>query len=294
MLTPDTLPRDLPWQGNAYLLLDGISVQNLRVRLHEWFGTPDFQLLYASTPLAPCNLVSPCLITLDGLQMPGLRPYFSQIAEEWGYLIFSRASAFEVICHLRALLNAQYPHGPNVWLRVADPAVMHALLTHAAATQQTHVFGPMEQVVLPDAISNKWHHHVRNSDVPQPLAAQPYALCERQVALLDEVRLRATWRSLHEHVQEKFPNAPIGQDPQARWEWIRQVTEDAYALGFNSEHDICLYANVQVLLGDDALECHPDIAELLTRPSSLTPTQRITQAAEQALARSRYVEELKA
>lgn len=138
MLTPDALPRDLPWQRNAYLFLDGISVSNLRVRLHEWFDAPDFQLLYANTPLASCNAVSPCLVTLNGLQTSGLQPYFSQIAEEWGYLIFSQASAYEVICHLRALLNAQYPQGLNVWLRVADPAVMHALLTHAASARTAH------------------------------------------------------------------------------------------------------------------------------------------------------------
>ena len=103
--------------------------------------------------------------------------------------------------------------------------------------------------MLPDVVSDAWHHHVRNGDLPQPLGPQPYALCDRQVALLDEVRLRATWINLHQHVRGTFPHAPIGQDAPARWAWIRQITEEAYGLGFSSEHDICLYANVQVLLG---------------------------------------------
>ena len=141
MLTPDTLPPDLPWQGNAYLLLDGISVKNLRVRLLDWFAAPDFQLLYANTPLVSCNPVSPCLITLKGPSTPGLSHYLAHSAEEWGYLIFSHASAFEVITHLRTLLDAQYPHGQKVWLRVADPAVMHALLKHAEDTASADFLG---------------------------------------------------------------------------------------------------------------------------------------------------------
>lgn len=291
MLTPDTLPPDLPWQGNAYLLLDGISVKNLRVRLLDWFAAPDFQLLYANTPLVSCNPVSPCLITLKGPSTPGLSHYLAHSAEEWGYLIFSHASAFEVITHLRTLLDAQYPHGQKVWLRVADPAVMHALLKHAEDTASADFFGPMEQVVLPDAISNAWHHHVRRGAQPRSLAAQPYGLCERQVALLDEVRLRAIWISLHGHLHKAFPEVFGGQDALARWAWIRNVAASAYALGFNSEHEMCLYANVRILLGDDVLERHPDIAQLFTQPCALTPTQRIEQAAALALARSPYREE---
>ena len=55
MSTLETLPDDLPWQLHAYLLLDGVSVNNLQARVREWFGTPGIQLLYATTALAPCN-----------------------------------------------------------------------------------------------------------------------------------------------------------------------------------------------------------------------------------------------
>ncbi|MFP3541761.1 DUF4123 domain-containing protein, partial [Pseudomonas sp. SIMBA_044] len=77
-----------------------------------------------------------------------------------GYLIFSEANSFDVIAHLRLLLDAQYhPQGQKVWLRVADPAVMQAIFSHAATAQKSEVFGPIDHVVLPDAINNTWQHH---------------------------------------------------------------------------------------------------------------------------------------
>ncbi|MFJ7883695.1 DUF4123 domain-containing protein [Pseudomonas sp. NPDC096917] len=287
MLTFETLPNDLPWQRQAYLLLDGVSVKNLLAQAYEWFGTPDLQLLYANTPLASCSEVSPCLITLNGRNTPGLSHYFAHAAKEWGYLIFSEASSFEVMAHLRALLNAQYqPQGQKVWLRVADPAVMHAVLSHARGTQKPEVFGPMDHVVLPDVINNIWQHHTRPSDVLHPLPNQPYAVCEAQQVMLDAVSFRSTLKVLESHVREKFPVYGAQCSIEARWQWMRERADKAYACGFTSNQDICLYTNVFLLLGDDVLLQHADIAALINQPSTLTPSQRIEKAAELAYSRS--------
>ena len=290
MLTSEALPSDLPWQPHAYLLLDGVSVKNLLAQAYQWFGTPDIQLLYATTPLAPCNELSPCLISLNGLHTPGLKHYFEHLAEEWGYLIFSHAGAFEVISHLRSLLSAQYAQGPNVWLRVADPAVMHAVLSHATNTQKPEVFGPMDRVVLPDVLNDTWQQHTRPGDAVRGLPAGPYVLCETQQALLDEVRFRASIRGLNEHLLEKFPGYRSELSGAARWQWLREVAIHAGELGFDSDQDLSLYANVFALLDDDALSLHPDIAALITQPSALTPSQRIEQAADLALSHSGYDE----
>lgn len=289
MLTSDHLPEQLPWQHPAYLLLDGVSVSNLLAKTQEWFGAPNVQLLYATTALAPCSDLSPCLITLNGLHTQGLEHYFSHLAEEWGYLIFSQASSFDVICHLRALLNAQYqPQGQKVWLRVADPAVMHVILSHATATKKPEVFGPMERVVLPDVINNTWQQHARVGDGARSLSEQPYALCEAQQALLDGVSFRATLKVLEKHLRDKFPDANTELPTQARWRWVSERVRRAYEAGFSSEHDICLYANVFMLLGDDVLLHHPDIAVLITQPTDVAPSLRIEKAAELALSRSDY------
>lgn len=287
MLTFETLPNDLPWKGHAYLLLDGVSVNNLLAKTFEWFGTTDVQLLYANTPLAPCSEVSPCLITLNGPNTPGLSHYFAHAAEEWGYLIFSEASSFEVMAHLRSLLNAQYqPQGQKVWLRVADPAVMHAVLNHATRAQKPEVFGPIDQVVLPDVVNNVWQHHVRPGDVLQPLPKQAYAVCEAQQAILDAVRFRSTLKALENHVRKYFPLYGAQWSSEARWQWMHERADRAYACGFFNNQDICLYTNVFLLLGDDVLVQHPNIATLINQSSALTPSQRIEKASELAFSRS--------
>lgn len=287
MLTFETLPKQLPWQPHAYLLLNGVSVKNLMAQAYQWFGMPDLHVLYANTPLAPCSELSPCLITLNGPNTPGLNRYFAHAAEEWGYLIFSEASSFEVMTHLRLLLNAQYqPQGMKVWLRVADPAVMQAIFSHAATAQKFEVFGPIDHVVLPDVINNTWQHHTRPSNEQRPLPQQPYALCEAQQAMLDEVSFRSTLKVLEKHVREKFPSYGANGASDVRWQWVRKWADKAYACGFTSNQDICLYTNVFLLLGDDALEQHPDIATLINQPSMLTPSQRIEKAAELAYRRS--------
>lgn len=287
MLIFETLPKHLPWQGHVYLLLDGVSVKNLQAQAYEWFGRPELQLLYANTPLAPCSELSPCLITLNGPNTPGLSHYFAHAAEEWGYLIFSEASSFDVMAHLRFLLNAQYqPQGQKVWLRVADPAVMQAVLSYAASSQKPEVFGPLDHVVLPDVINNTWQHHTRLGDVQRLLPQQPYVLCEVQQDMLDEVSFRSTLKVLENHVRKQFPGYGAQWSPDTRWQWVRERANKAYTNGFISNQDICLYTNVFLLLGDDVLQQHSDIATLINQPSTLTPSQRIEKAADLAFSRS--------
>ena len=287
MSTLETLPDDLPWQSHAYLLLDGVSVNNLQAKVSEWFGTPEIQLLYATTALAPCSEISPCLITFNGPNTPGLDHYLAHSGEEWGYLIFSRASGFDDIRHLRRLLNAQYqPQGLNVWLRVADPAVMHAVLSQATATRKPEVFGPMDRIVLPDVISNGWHHHARPEGSVRSLPDGPYGVCEAQQTKLDDVSFRGVIKELEKHLRTVFPGAGAHLPMEARWQWIHQLANQAYLAGYTCEQDIWRYTTLGLLLGNDVLQRHPDIAALITQSSELPASLRLEEAV--ALAFSRF------
>lgn len=287
MSTLEKLPDDLPWQTHAYLLLDGVSVNNLQAKITEWYGTPEIQLLYATTPLALCNEISPCLITLNGPHTPGLGHYLAHSGEEWGYLIYSQASAFDVIRHLRLLLNAQYqPQGLNVWLRIADPSVMHTVLSHAIDTRKPEVFGPMERVVLPDVVCNGWHQHARPEGTVRALPDGPYGVCEAQQAKLDDVSFRGVIKELEKHLRNTFPDAGAGLPPEARWQWIHEFANQAYHAGYTSEQDIWRYTTLGLMLGNEVLQRHPDIAALITQPSELPASLRLEKAV--ALAFSRF------
>ena len=127
------LPSDLPWDAPAYLLLDGVSVETLPKRLYEWAESPDFDVLYLETPWAELSDVSPCLISLSGPHDTALAAFVQNSHEEWGYLLFSQASREALLKHLRWLVCVSHPLGEKMLLRLADPAVMHALLKQAKA-----------------------------------------------------------------------------------------------------------------------------------------------------------------
>lgn len=292
MPTPDLhhLPQDLPWDTPAYLLLDGISVETLPKRLYEWAESPDFDVLYLETPWAELSDVSPCLVRLNGQHDPALAAFVQNSHDEWGYLLFSHASRDDLLKHLRWLVCVCHPMGEKMLLRLADPAVMHALLGQATQDNDATLFGPLEQIVAADRIENAWHQHQRPGSLATTQQDRTYQLSDQQLARLGDVAFRSILISLDAHMRDYFPHYQITLHSTQRWQHLRALAERAYNLGFNSEYDITLYANIFGLLGANALDRHPDIATLVNHPSSLTPTQRIEQAADLAYARASSAE----
>lgn len=282
------LPENLPWHTNAYLLVDGVSVPELSKRLYEWYPAPEFELLYLSTPLAELLDISPCLVGLQGLYDSGLTVFLEQENSEWGYLIFSDAQPAALLEHLRNLLTARHPQGQSVYLRVADPAVMAALLTLAEHEQSNHLHGPIDEFVIADKLHNRWRVFRGDASARGPIRA-PYQLSETQLDALSEVSFRSLVVGLAEHIQAHFPDYLTRTPLERRWQHVQSLAEQAYALGFSSEIEITHFANIFGLLGDDALEQHNDIAKLVYERSTQTPAQRIEQAAQIARLRAQQI-----
>lgn len=286
------LPLELPWNASAYLLLDGISVETLPKRLYEWSESPDFDVLYLETPWAELSDVSPCLVRLSGPQDPALTAFLHNSHDEWGYLLFSRADRAVLLKHLRWLVCVCHPLGEQMLLRLADPAVVHVLFGQATQDNDATLFGPIEQIAAADRIQNGWHQHQRPGSTVLYQHDRRYMLSDKQLDMLGEVAFRGTLIRLDEHMREYFPDYQSALNQPQRWQHLRALAEQAYALGFHSEHDITLYANIFGLLGADALGVHPDIAALVNQLSSLTPTQRIEQAADMAYDRTPSAERI--
>ncbi|MBU1330746.1 MAG: DUF4123 domain-containing protein [Gammaproteobacteria bacterium] len=286
------LPAALPWDAPAYLLLDGISVETLPQQLYEWSESPDFDAVYLETPWAELAEVSPCLVRLNGQQDPALAAFVQNSQDEWGYLVFSPASRDEVLNHLRWLVSVRHPLGEAMLLRLADPAVIYALLEPTLRDADATLWGPVEQIVAADRMQNSWHQLQRPGSATAARHDRPYQLSDAQLERLGEVAFRGILIRLDEHLREYFPDYHQALTPPDRWQHLRTLAEQAYAQGFHSEQDITLYANIFGLLGDSALQEHTDIAELLTQKSSLTPSQRIEQAADLAYARAQSAQRI--
>lgn len=284
------LPAALPWDAPAYLLLDGISVERLSQRLYEWSASPDFDVLYLDTPWAELSDVSPCLIRLSGQQDPALTAFLHNSHDEWGYLLFSHANRDELLSHLRWLVSVRHPLGEEMLLRLADPVVIHALLEPAMRVADTTLFGPIDHIVSADSLHNCWYQHSSPGVASVNDHGRTYQLTDEQVQRLGEVSFRNMLIGLDAHMREYFPAFQQSLDSVQRSQHLKALAERGYAQGFHSEHEITLYANIFGLLGDGALQAHADIAALLTQKSSLTPSQRIEQAADLAYARAQTVE----
>lgn len=285
------LPSDLSWSTRtAYLLLDGVSVENLPQRLYQWYVNPDFEVLYLETPWAGVSDLSPCLIRLEGPQDPALNAFVQSSHEEWGYLLFSSAPRNELLSHLRWLLQVRHPLGEEMLLRVADPAVMHALLEQdAMQSADITLLGPIEHIVAPDKLNGLWHQHYAPAMPVSRTSTSAYPLSEEQLHRLGQVSFRNTLIELDAHMQQHFPDYQRSLNQPERWAHLKALAEQGYAQGFESEHDLTLYANIFGLLGDDVLKAHGDIAALLTDKTTGTPSQRVEQAANLAFARAQPV-----
>lgn len=284
------LPAGLPWDSQASLLLDGISVEELPRRLYEWSPEPDFEPLYAGTRWSDLSDVSPCLVRLSGTGDSTLAQHLQHADEEWGYLLFSKASWEEQLAHLRWLSSVKHPMGEEMLLRLAEPAVAGALLEHAMQIGDATLFGPFEHIALIDYTKHAWCRYSRPATATRVSQEKPYQLSEDQLELLGEVSLRSCVIQLDAHMHEFFPNYRPQLRGIDRWQHLHELAENAYAQGFNSERAITLYANIFGFLGEHALERHADIAALLNTPSAATPEQRIELAAELARERAESME----
>jgi len=273
-------PQNLPWQTrHALLLLDGVTVPDLKSKLSAWHSAASRIALYASTRFDGISEISPWLVAIEGPSDPAFQMFQTNASQEWGALIFSEKPLYAVVAHLRELLTVHVPDGPEVMLRLADPAVTHALF--AMPDRDERLFGPINMLVLPDCATGCWHQHQRCASNATVLPKK-YTLSAEQNAALDCADLRRAALKLDAHLLEYFPQRHATSSLPQRWPDLHQQVSNAYAQGFTSQSDLTYYVNVLAWLGDSSLAQHPEIGRLLGSTSVGTPGTRVAAAAELA------------
>lgn len=278
--------RHLPWHLGGYVLLDGISVESLPKKLYEWTVAPDVEVLYLETPWAELSDVSPHLVKLKNENDPVLAEFIANHADEWGYLLFSSEPRNNLLQHLRWLICVQPQHSPPVLLRLADPAVMHALLALEQNSEKTKLYGPIEYIYAPDAMTESWHQHQRPGPITPVDTSKPYALDNAEHEALGAVSFRQGVLALSKHMHKYFPDYGAGVPSPERLARLQRLASEAYERGFSSSREITLFANIAGYLGEHVLDERQDLARLLNEATAQTPTQRLEQAAKIAQQRA--------
>ena len=282
------LPDDFPWDQTVGLLLDALQVDNLLQQLYEWSGAPQVHLLYHGTQWDELSRISPCLIRLRDQDDPVLLQFLANTSKLWGYLLVSDGPWDELLAHMRWLTSFQPPQDEEMFLRISDPAVAQALFA-AEHYPAAELFGPCQQVIVANAPLEGWTQFKRIGEKAIPKHDKPFMVSEGQWKALKAVTFAKSMRALYQHMQRFFPGYRADLTPAQRLDHIHQLAGSAIAAGFESEREIWLYANVFGFLGDEALEQHPDILELLTVRSELTTHQRVHRAATLAAERASLV-----
>ncbi|WP_426142502.1 DUF4123 domain-containing protein [Pseudomonas sp. DWP3-1-2] len=280
------LPADLPWTQTAGLLLDALQVEDLIKRLYEWSEAPHVDLLYHGTQWAEISRLSPCLVEITHPEHPVLMQFLANAKSQWGYLLFSDEPWAQLLDHLRWLTSIQPAQMDEMFLRISDPVVAHALFADELLPS-AEIFGPCSQVVIANTPLDGWQQFKRPGARPQPQYHTPFVPAETQWAALQAAAFRKSIGELYLHMQYFFPDYKADLHPAQRLEHLHQLANSAIEHGFEDEQEVWLYANVFGFLGEQGVQSHPDILELLTVESDLTPFQRIDRASELAAQRSR-------
>lgn len=284
-LTSLQLPDDFPWGQTVGLLLDALHVESLIKRLYEWSPAPQVSVLYHGTRWAEISEISPCLVRLHDRDDPVLRQFLANTHAQWGYLIVSDGSWDELVAHVRWLTSIRPREGEEMFLRISDPAVARALF----ATEHypcPELFGPCERIIAANAPLGEWSQFKRPEEKIIPHYGNSYIANDAQWEALKTAAFRQSMGDLYLHMQRFFPDYRTDLTPEQRLEHIYQLARAAVQKGFRAEQEIWLYANVLGFLGDDVLEQHPDIFELLTVGSEVTSLERVRRAAALAAERS--------
>ncbi|MDN3554506.1 DUF4123 domain-containing protein [Halomonas maura] len=235
-----------------FLLLDGVRVKDLARRLYEWSeGDLEADLLYAGTPWSDVAEVSPWLVQLKGPGDPIFKQFISQGAEaEWGFLITSSAGLLEVADHLRELIQVRHPLGVPMLLRLADPAVISALLSDASSPEQLP-WGPIERLILPDAVKETWQESApqASSDNGRAIDASDYRLSESQLADLEACDRRRDTRRLMSFVDEHCDGWLTATNHAQRHAQLAGIVQEARELGFSSPREWALFCTLMQCLG---------------------------------------------
>lgn len=273
-----------PIEKPVYLLLDGVRVQELPRRLYEWSeGRLEADLLYAGTPWAEVNDVSPWLVQLNGQGDPVLQTFLADgLVSEWGYLIESTATLTEVADHLRSLILVRHPLDVPMLLRLADPAVIAALLPDGSAPALVP-WGPIERLVLPDAVADEWCSGTPADDTAPPLVPDPagYCLSEAQLRRLQACDLRRHARQLMGFVDQHCAGWLTEPNRQGRHVQLTEIVREARGMGFTSPREWALMCSLMARLGATTWQADEGLAEwrhILTDPERGSPVARLEAA----------------
>ena len=133
---------------NAYAILDGASVPNLRQKLYDL--DPEHECLYRGELTPDMEEVAPYLIRL-GPEEEFTRWVMAEgWGRHWGIYAVSRADLRTLRTHFRRFLMVHDSEGKPMYFRYYDPRVLRVYLPTCNAGELKTLFGPVQMYLVED------------------------------------------------------------------------------------------------------------------------------------------------
>ncbi|MDE1463832.1 DUF4123 domain-containing protein [Spartinivicinus poritis] len=276
MVDPNDAWPDLP----CYLLLDTVREPGIKRWLYETEANPKHFSLYLMTKYKSMIDQSPELIQTELYSDLWYSFMERGVRQHWGLVLFSEAPFEAVKQHCQWWLNVITPSGSKGLFRLYDPTLSWRLFATSTPEQLAYLFGPINQV---HCYANQWHAFHN----PAPIVgdySSSLRLAANQWQAISDSKYQGFLNRLQKHISHYFPHLLAGKDQQQQQTWLEKLVNTANTRQFTTAQDIFFFTNVVGYLGADAMNpaLHPEIHQLITHSSQLTPSQRIRKAAIKA------------
>ncbi|MDE1464491.1 DUF4123 domain-containing protein [Spartinivicinus poritis] len=272
---------DYPWpELPCYLLLDGVRKPKLKRWIYENEENPKCISLYLETKYHDILSCSPELVQTELYSELWLSYMDKGVLDHWGLTLFSDESFTDVLNHCRWWLQVQTQAGTMALFRLYDPSLSWRLFAASTSEQLSYLFGPINEI---HCYSDQWHQFYNSAPVIGDYS-QPVRLADNQWQAISDSKYASFLKRLKSHTLQFFPHLLEGKNIQQQQDWLETLVQKANSHQFNTVQDIYFFTNVIGYLGRDAMNpsIHPEIHQLITQSSELTPSQRIELAAVKA------------
>lgn len=300
-------PPELPSFRRVYAILDGARDESIYTRLDGSFQ--EYCCLYSGDLAQELRVTAPYLVQLDAEDTIARDILNQGWGRSWGVFLRCDEPMERLRRHLRHFLIVLSQLGARLIFRYYDPRVLRVFLALSSADRLAQFFGPVHSFLFEEAegeaiveyfATQGKFYRARASfssaggqaepatllgTAPPGAATRPTGLLEIDPRLLRAFTQSARVNWIIEHLHEFFP-AECGEVGRAGVRsLVEYAAERAEAHGFTTDAEICQYAQIAFVLGQN-FDQDPDLpwAQAILEPRPADPDIAIYELHKAAVA----------
>ena len=229
-----------PGQCPVGLVLDGVAIPELGEQVYQWAGdgSVDAECLYVATRWEAVSDLSPWFVWLSGPEDPVLKGFLEQgSVQEHGYLLLSATDRASCTRWMRSHLQVEMAPGCDELVRIAHPALARMVI---GDNLPCFPIRAVDQLIVPDRISEKWH-------LVEPPVFQPGSTGDQPGKMIVSPDLKGAFEAFNrrkgalqiwDSLDESVRNQLGGPDLRDVYPALQRILEQALGNGCNNLREV--------------------------------------------------------